>query len=758
MPTTASQAKNPWNGLRTYTEGEIIYGRGNEIQTLSLLILQSHQTVLYGRSGIGKSSILNAGIFPKVRKQGVFPVYIRLEHNVEVSYLDQIKKSIDREVVKSGHISVKEIVEKSDEESLWEFFHRIEYRNENGDLVKPLVVFDQFEEIFTLEADKRKVNHFFRQLADLINNVMPEALSAKTKIQASPKRASKHSDDEMQLDLGLAAFSTISYSYKTNSDFHLVFTIREDFLSYLERNTTDIPALKNNRFCLQPITREQALEIITKPRPEIVDAKVARVIVEKVSGESEGDYSSNQVDSAILSLYLSRLYNNMVAEGQEKLSVELVERYSADIIEDFYKDAISGISDKAIEWLENELINSDERRDSRDRSTVLHESGLSKEELNRLINQDKLLRQFSYGGGLRVEFIHDIIVPVVLKHKHNRETLKKQLRLKRRNYMLIACLGILLIFIGCLLFAYFSKTDKSETYTITLQEDKTTNLNEYWQAHLTVINDRDTLLQTTVDKENPTVALQVTDKNFKDPRFDVSFVVGNLKIDSISRLDNENKFNIKLGQVNNRKAITGKVMSNVGSKAPICNALVIIDDQVAKTNYKGEFIIYVDAGYKENMVRIIRRGYDMYEGPIKDSNKYRLNYNKKYTFYDEARQMEKYVDDSESVITLNGEIYSYLRGKIGKGQARMRLSVKGDSIHGYMYYLKPYNKAENKYNTFFLIRGILNKDHSFQMNMKDAVDNDEEFSGVIKNGEWSADRYYKKNKIAYYKFKQEKCE
>lgn len=419
---------NPWNGLRTYTEGELIYGRSEEIHVLSLLILQSHQTVVYGKSGIGKSSILNAGIFPIIRKHGSFPVYIRFEHNVGISYLQQIKDAILREIEKSaGNIRVNTLVEKSDNETLWEFFHRIEYKDAEGNELKPLIVFDQFEEIFTLENDKSKINTFFRELADLINNVMPEHLSeAVSKNAARPDGGQSAADNS--LDLGLDLFNDVSFSYKANSDYHIVFTLREDFLSYLERSTTDIPALKNNRYCLQPINDEQAAEIITQPRPGLVDKNVAKLIIEKVTGEKDFEIDGIpeiQVDSAILSLYLSRIYDKMQAEGDTKITAVLVEAHSANIIEDFYNDAIRSLPDSSIEWLENTLINDDGRRDNRDKSTVIRESGLSETELDRLINDVKLLRQFSYGGDLRIEYIHDVLCPVILERRRKRTETEK---------------------------------------------------------------------------------------------------------------------------------------------------------------------------------------------------------------------------------------------------------------------------------------------------------------------------------------------
>lgn len=425
---------NPWNGLRTYVEGEPIYGRSGEIHTLSMMILQNSQTVVYGRSGIGKSSVLNAGVFPRVRRKGVFPVYVRFEHNVEKSYLDQIKDAVERETKRPGQeITIRELVAPGQDETLWEYFHRVEYIDRDGDPVRPLIVFDQFEEIFTLENDKGKRHRFFRELTDLINNIRPDNLEAGNKSSEGSGEVSATTG----LDLGLDLLGDLNFEYKDGSDFHLVFTLREDFLSYLERNTVGIPALKNNRYCLQPINEEQAAEIIMKPRPGLVDISVAKLIIEKVTREKDFEIDGVpelQVDSAILSLYLSRLYDKMEAEGVETITRELVETHSDNIIEDFYSDAIKGLESGSVQWLEDTLINEDGRRDNRDRSTVLRESGLSEEDLDRLIYDVKLLRQFSYGGDLRVEYIHDVLCPVITDRRQKREENERIKEVERKAH------------------------------------------------------------------------------------------------------------------------------------------------------------------------------------------------------------------------------------------------------------------------------------------------------------------------------------
>lgn len=69
---------SPWNELDYYKEGQPIYGRDEDIRKISNSICQNLQTTLYGQSGIGKSSLLFAGIFPILRNEDYFPMFIRL--------------------------------------------------------------------------------------------------------------------------------------------------------------------------------------------------------------------------------------------------------------------------------------------------------------------------------------------------------------------------------------------------------------------------------------------------------------------------------------------------------------------------------------------------------------------------------------------------------------------------------------------------------------------------------------------------------
>ena len=419
---------NPWKGLKSYTEGEILYGRNEDIQALSQYIINNTQTVLYGKSGIGKSSILNAGVFPVARQNGLFPIPIRLEHNSTLSYVQQLAAA----TAASGLVAheVVPVVDKS-QESLWEFIHR-QYFTLKDDTtpVQPLFVIDQFEEIFTLQNNEKKKLIFFSQLADLLNDVCPmyihEKINDGTLDEASMARVDLNEVDSLNsFTFNLGDEFSLDESqpeYLDHPNYHIVFAMREDFLSYLERYTSFIPVMKNNRFGLKPLNEEQAAEIIMRPCPGLVDIDVAVHIIEKVTGRNDftlDGIPEIDVDSAVLSLYLSRLYEKK-APNADKLTNELIDEFGDNIIKDFYLESIAVLSPETVENLEYQLLTSDGRRDNVSRSD-LESSGVSAEQIDTLINDKKILRQFSYGNDIRIEYIHDILCPVITKLKEEKE-------------------------------------------------------------------------------------------------------------------------------------------------------------------------------------------------------------------------------------------------------------------------------------------------------------------------------------------------
>lgn len=412
--------KNPWKGLDTYREGEILYGRDEDIRKLSQCVLGYDDTVLYGRSGIGKSSLLNAGILPAARISGFVPIYIRFNHGNEESYYDQIKNAIEDSGVTIRSVSpVKDI----EYPLLWELFHRNCFVSKDGEHVRLLLIFDQFEEIFTLQQNADFRRNFFYQIGSVLNKVKPDELEDVNVVSTeSPSKQESVLKTGLVMKVRKVAKNSTQIFVDDNT-IHLVFTLREDFLSDFEYFTSAIPSLKQHRYGLRPINEEQASEIILRPRRGLVSIDVAKLIIEKVTQRSDFELDGIpeiEVDSAVLSLYMNRLYESH--QGDE-ITAELVEEKGGAIIKDFYEKSIEDIDGSQIEYLENTLVNDDNRRENKSLSTVSKTIG--QECVDKLIGRC-LLRKFVLGGDFKVEFIHDILCPVVKERKEQRQLLRQQ--------------------------------------------------------------------------------------------------------------------------------------------------------------------------------------------------------------------------------------------------------------------------------------------------------------------------------------------
>ncbi|MGN6605016.1 MAG: nSTAND1 domain-containing NTPase, partial [Ginsengibacter sp.] len=282
IETTAPSQKNSlFIGLESYSEAKakIFFGRDEEIERLTNLIKTNTLTIVFGKSGTGKTSLLNAGVFPRLRKDYFLPFRIRLEFKDDSPDLvSQIKSILKTEIDKYGF---KVESYPSSETTLWEYFHSEPLWKS----VTPILIFDQFEEIFTLAKKSNRfgmqeLENFWQELADLIENSIPEKLKKKF----------------------LDNKDKIGYSYK-NQKVKIVFAFREEFLPEFEGKTAKIPSLKSSRFRLLPMNGNQAYDVITKTWGTAIDDKEAHKIVSFfVSEEDENkSYELMEVEPSLLS-------------------------------------------------------------------------------------------------------------------------------------------------------------------------------------------------------------------------------------------------------------------------------------------------------------------------------------------------------------------------------------------------------------------------------------------------------------------------
>lgn len=377
-----------WNELDYYKEGQKLYGRDNEINTVSNGIIKNLQTIIYGQSGVGKSSLLFAGIFPNLRKKNFFPVFIRLGTIEQTNYTQVIKERVIEDSAKEmkdlGKPALKCTSIKEDESfmqnknDLWYFFHTTRFTDYNNNIFIPVLVFDQFEEIINDRIKYSSARDMLLELYALLDN-------------------SRIVPDEF-----------IQYS-----NYRIVISLREDYLYCLEEliDKYNLSELRHNRFRIKWMNETNARTVITKTFDESIESDTDRIcdaIIKKATNES-GDIST-----ICLSLVCSII--DIKSQGRRIKYTDL-----NDIDKDIYKyynQKLSGISYKAKKYLEKHLITPDGRRNSLDYNEAKKSGMITTEELDLLISQ-RMIRRVSMTGNNRIEYIHDIIPKLITNNKHN---------------------------------------------------------------------------------------------------------------------------------------------------------------------------------------------------------------------------------------------------------------------------------------------------------------------------------------------------
>lgn len=403
--TMTDNIKNPWKGLDSYSYSDtaIFYGRDKESQTLLNIILNNRFTVLYGTSGVGKSSLINAGIRPKLVGGNYFVIDISmrlmdLKSNWPISsqIISQIKSRASKE-----HIDITPLSKIHDnnifDNSLWFFFHTNEFWSQKNELLTPIVIIDQFEDIFKDEVRENSPDFFFNRLDELSNVVPPLQLREELK-------------------------NIESFRYNQSADFRFVFSLREDYLPRLDDYvySLNIPELRKSRYGISLMDEEQAQEVILRPSNGIVSNNVANEIIDILSSRYFHNRVSCKIEPFLLSLYMYRLYIEMVKRNLSSISEELISKIGADVVNDFYIESMKKISSKAMKHLENVLLTPKGHRDSISIDKLQESGKVADKELDTLLKA-RIIKKNTVNSVDRIEFTHDVLSKYAQKNKEKRE-------------------------------------------------------------------------------------------------------------------------------------------------------------------------------------------------------------------------------------------------------------------------------------------------------------------------------------------------
>ncbi|MCB0543089.1 MAG: hypothetical protein KDC70_06210 [Saprospiraceae bacterium] len=249
MTPSTSNLPRRYPGLKPFdrTQSAVFYGRREDVVRLTNLIVQQRLVVLFAKSGIGKTSLLQAGVAQGLESQNLAPIFIRLD-NPGTALTATVGETLEKNAFHSGRNETGKI--DGLQETLWERMKRNDY-DIDGLPATPVLVFDQFEEVFTLSHSDQSRRQFLIELADLINESMPEL------IRSALMDSFRGGDDKMT--------ASIMHWWERQPDLRIVISIRSDFLHLLDEISPLIPGILRNRYQLQPLNRKQAEEAIAMP-------------------------------------------------------------------------------------------------------------------------------------------------------------------------------------------------------------------------------------------------------------------------------------------------------------------------------------------------------------------------------------------------------------------------------------------------------------------------------------------------------------
>lgn len=453
---------NPWPGLIPYTEADqsFFFGRSQEIESLLVRVKRKRAAVLFAASGVGKSSLLEAGLYPRLREENYLPVSIRMDFSTHSApFNEQLMGQIQRAAKQAG----VEAPEPVSGDGVWEYLHRpnSDFWNARNRPQLPVLVFDQFEEFFTLGRRSRDIEQrcaaFLEAIADLAEGSPPESLQQE--IDENPELAK--------------SFVFGRHNYK------ILIALREDYLPDLEVLQERISDIAFNRYRLKRINGHSALEVVDQA-PHLIDTAVAKQVVRFVAAVDDPakPFEEFEIEPALLSVICRELNNRRQRRNLPRITAELLEGSRSEILSDFYERSVGDLSIEARTFIEERLLTVSGFRDSVALENVLQNSELSRDDLRKLEDR-RLLRVDARSGHDRVELTHDRLTEVIVRSRDQRRAIEERReaevraaeinkRLARSRILVISFAAFSVLTIALAAYAYRAKQE-SDTARAGLQ-------------------------------------------------------------------------------------------------------------------------------------------------------------------------------------------------------------------------------------------------------------------------------------------------
>ncbi len=406
--TISVHAQNPYVGPRPFETGETLYGRAREILDLLDLLIAERIVLLYSPSGAGKTSLIQAGLIPKLEKKNfrILPVMrVGLGPPPDAfagqapkfnRYILSLLLSLEEGLEREQQIGVTELAQMTLSDYL-------EHRETQAESAKrTVVIFDQFEEILTLNPiDQKEKVEFFTQVGIILRQ----------------------------------------------PDCWALFSMREEFPAGLDPYLRLIPTRFKTTFRLELLQEEAARQAIQQPARQTgvlfsdeaavkLTNDLCRVRVQQLNGSTE-ECPGLYVEPVQLQVVCYRLWDHLPA-GTSEIQETHIQR-AGDVntaLAGYYADRVAatvqttGVRERIIrEWFDKQLITEQGLR-----GQVLHgpkqSQGLSNRAIIPLVDAH-LVRAENRRGATWYELAHDRLISPVRNNnadwfQANLSTLQRQ--------------------------------------------------------------------------------------------------------------------------------------------------------------------------------------------------------------------------------------------------------------------------------------------------------------------------------------------
>ena len=411
LPPASDTLKNPFPGPQAYGRDDrtFFFGRGDETEELTSLVLSSSATLLYAPSGAGKSSLLQAGLAPHLEEQFDFVVLPTVHlgtgarsgtpGDASNQFIRAVCEVINGEV-EEGRLPLDAIMTAASAR-----------RRDSSQRV--LLILDQFEEVFNDATLWRQRDEFFTALTQALDD---------------------------------------------NSWLRAIVALRSDYLADLVPHERNLPGHLVVRYQLESLNEAQAAEAISAAfavsEVVLADEDLSTLLDLLLEDGSGQPVRAQHVNAIQLQIVCRRLWEELRHRGGvapasvlARDSVFSVRRSMVQFVDEAIAETVARTHvDEALVrwWLRNQLITSSGRR-----AFVLVEeeqtSGLPNPVVEALA-QVKLLQLEQRHGSRLVELTHDSMIDAV------RESNEAWLRFKHRRRLLTSVLLFALLIVLVALF------------------------------------------------------------------------------------------------------------------------------------------------------------------------------------------------------------------------------------------------------------------------------------------------------------------